>query len=304
MDLALYTRVMLRHRFVLLGGVVLALVLAVFSYYRVDLGLPPKLTPRDAEVWQSSASVLLTQRSQVVPVPGVGDPESLADLASLYARLATSDAVVSKMPRAARAAGSFQAVPSVDRRSEVGLPVVTLVGISSAPRRAQLVVSEGLRVFLSYVRKQQGLTGVPKKSRVELRVLNSPAVAVLVEPRKKTLPIVVFLSVLIAAIASAFVLENRRRVSPVAELELRSEPQELELQPAAQEVDLRPAPQEVELRPAAQEVEVRPAPQEEVELTPAPRSVDLRPAAHTGVDLSPEVDEESEPKPVSVRRWA
>ena len=95
MDLALYGRVLMRHRVVLLVGVALALFLAVFSYYRVTThGFLPTLTPRKAELWQSQASVLLTQKKQIVPAPGYGNPGGLASLTSLYARIATSDPVV------------------------------------------------------------------------------------------------------------------------------------------------------------------------------------------------------------------
>lgn len=289
MDLALYARVLLRHRQVLLVGVVLAFVLAIFSHYRVEMGIPPKLTPRKAEVWQSSASLLLTQRSQVVPVPGIGDPGSLANLAGLYARLAMSDEVLRRMKGGSP--GGFRATALVDRDSESVLPAVALLGTGSTPREARTTVARGLEAFLAYVRTQQGSVGISKRSRVELRVLNSPQPAQLLEPRKRTLPIVVFLSVLIAAIASAFILENRRRSSLLAEVEFASV-----------------GPEKVELRPSPQgEVELSSAVLEEVELGPAPQGeAELRPAPHSEVAARSRPEDEIEPdRPTSsVRRWA
>lgn len=230
MDLALYAHVLWRHRRLLLVGAGVAVLLAVLSYYRVDMGVPPKLTPRKAEVWQSTASVLLTQRSQVVPVPGVSDPGSLANVVGLYARLATSDDVLRRMKGVPRTAGAFQAASSLDRNSESVLPVVTLFGTGTTPEGATAIVGSGMTAFLSYVRSQQA--AVPGRSRVDLRVLNSPQPAELIEPRKKTLPIVVFLSVLIAAMASAFILENRNRVSSSAGVAIAVPREEVELRTA------------------------------------------------------------------------
>lgn len=229
MDLALYAHVLSKHRRILIVGAGLAVLLALLSYYRVDMGVPPKLTPRKAEIWQSSASVLLTQRRQVVPVPGVSDPGSLARVVGLYARLATSDEVL-RRTKGVAAPGTFQAVSSLDRTSESVLPVVTLSGTGTTPERARAVVASGMAAFLSYIKVQQVGVG---RNRVDLRVLNSPQPAALLEPRKRTLPIVVFLSVLIAAMALAFVLENRNRVPASADAELPSRPRE--------EVELRPA---------------------------------------------------------------
>lgn len=241
MDLAVYAQIVWKHKRIVVAGVALGVVLAVFSYYRVEAGVPPQLTPRKAEVWQSSASVLLTQGKQVVPVPGVSDPGRLSALAGLYARLAMSDEVLRRMAQAGGAVGSFEAVPSFDRDSDSILPVVVLFGKSSTPERAQAAVASGLAAFLSYVRDEQKT--VRERNRVKLRVLNSPQPAQLAVPRKKTLPIVVFLSILMAAIASAFILENRARSplaegvrpAPLDEPELRSRrTAEVELQPASE----------------------------------------------------------------------
>lgn len=258
MDLAVYSQIVWRHKLVVLAGVALGVVLAVFSYYRVDVGAPPKLTPRKAELWQSSASVLLTQGSQVVPVPGVSDPGRLSALAGLYARLAMSDEVLRRMAQAGGAVGTFEAVPSIDRGSESVLPVVSLFGKGSTPERARGAVASGLDAFLAYVRDQQ--SSIPQRSRVKLRVLNSPQPAQLVVPRKKTLPIVVFLSVLMAAIASAFILENRTR-SSLAEAAEPTPLDEPELRPARTgEVELRSASERAGDDPGSHAAEIeRPA---------------------------------------------
>jgi hypothetical protein len=239
MDLPLFAQVLRRHWLVLLIGFVLAVVLALSSYYHVAFGSGfPKLTPRKSEVWASSASVLLTQRSQVVPVPGVSDPGRLAALANLYARLATSDRVL----RDANVGGSLQANSPIGRTSQSALPVVTLQGFGATASQAKEVVSRGLSAFLAYVSTQQGSAKIPAKARVQLRILNSPSNGVLIQPRKKTLPIVVFLAVLMAAIAAAFVLDNLKRKSQATELE----PTGIKLGPESESLPAAEAEDEVE----------------------------------------------------------
>ena len=57
---------------------------------------------------------------------------------------------------------------------------------------------------------------IPESQRVQVDVLAQPRGAVVIEPRKKTLPIVAFLTVITGTIGLVFVLENlRSRVRPV-----------------------------------------------------------------------------------------
>ena len=254
MDLRLYLRVLARHKLVLVVGLVLALVLAVLSYYRVDaIGMPPSLEPRKAEIWQSQASVFLTESGfpagrrtnplvtkqvggQTVTVPRYNAPGSFTGLSPLYARLAVSDEVRRRIAKKGPPFGQFTAAPSVEGTSglQVPLPIVSLFGKATSANGARVTVARGLAVFLTYVAERQSAAGIPKNQRVQLRVLNAPQPAVLLEPRKKTLPIVVFLGVMIAAIAIAFVLENASRsrapVEVVAEPERERQP-ELEPEP-------------------------------------------------------------------------
>ncbi len=244
MDLALYARVLLRHKVLLLLGLLVAVGLAILSYDRVGLdGGKPTLTPRKAELWQSQATVLLTEPGfpagrrvldsatklvggQVVAVPKFNAPGSYAGVVALYARLAESDQVRRRIEKSGPLAGSFQALATSDPLSpERLLPMVTLFGKASSPQVAQETVRRGMKGFLSYVRREQVAAGIPKRNRIEFQVINAPEPAILVAPRKRTLPIVVFLSVMIAAIALAFVLENsmRRRSVSVEVLELEPE---------------------------------------------------------------------------------
>lgn len=228
MDLRQTARVLGRHRLTLVAGVVLAILLATLSYYRVTTdGLVPELTPRKAELWQSQANIFLTESGfpagrktiplvttvvagEAVPVPEYSDPVRFARFASLYARLAQSDAVRKLMEKRGPLPGSLAATPTFDTSSRNGepLPMLSLLGKAPTAAGAKATVTRGLEAFLAYMAIRQKEAKIPKDERVQLHVINVPQPAVLLEPRKKTLPVVVFLAVMIAALAVAFIREN------------------------------------------------------------------------------------------------
>ena len=132
-------------------------------------------------------------------------------LASLYAQLAQSDEVLARIKaNGGPLDGSFQAIPVSDS-SQAPLPIVALFGKAATAPEAQTTLARGLAGFLAYVRSSQEAAGIPTKQRIDLQILNAPGQAILVEPRKKTLPIVVFLALFMATIATAFIFENKRR---------------------------------------------------------------------------------------------
>jgi hypothetical protein len=275
MDLPLYFRVLRRHRTVLVIGCVAAILLATLSYYRVSWsGVMPKLTPRKAEVWQSQAQVFLTQNG--FPAGSrtqFGVASQFTGLASLYAQLAQSDPVLERIKaNGGPLDGVFQAIPVVDSTSP--LPIVGLFGKGATAASAQSTLDRGLAGFLGYVRASQAAAGIPQKQRVDLQILNAPGQAILIEPRKKTLPVVVFLAILVATLATAFILENRRRGA----LEEATDDGLGEL--PASPADISPQPPE---RPSEPAPDLKPAPLPDPEL-------DLEP------DLEPDV--------TRVRRWA
>ena len=257
MDLNAYGRVLRRRWYVVVAGVLLAVALATMSYYSVDLnGGSPTLTPRKAELWQSEADLFLTESGfpagrrrlplvvkevggQTVTQPEFNSPGTFAGLASLYARLAEGDAVRARIiseggPINGRydvTAGSV----TISGRSDI-LPIVSFFGKAPTAELARENAGRALRAFVGFIQAQQKSAGIPKDNRVVLQVLNEPQAPILIEPRKRTLPIAVFLAVLFAAVALAFVLEN-----------VRTEPAKAERpQPGsspAEDLDVEPQPQ-------------------------------------------------------------
>ena len=277
MDLPLYLRVLSRHRTVLIAGFVVAVLLATLSYYRVDTsGIVPKLTPRKAEVWQSQANVFLTQ--QGFPAGSqrkFTDAARFTGLASLYAQLAQSDQVRARIEKTGgRLDGAFEAIPVVDNTSGPSpLPLVALFGKAGTRAEARTTLERGLAGFIGYVKSSQEAAGIPAKQRIELSILNAPSQAILIEPRKKTLPVVVFLAILMASIAVVFILENSRRGRIMGDAESLPKLRSPELASEAQ----------------------RRSPERAADGTP-----DLKP---TPVP-EPEPEVELEPETTRVRRWA
>jgi hypothetical protein len=228
MDLALYTRVLWRFRLILLAGLVLAVALSFLSFVRVTLkDGSPRLAYRQAELWQSQERLLITQRGfaegwtnppTVVP-SSESSPRSteayvhfgrLVSLAPYYAQLANSDPVQRMVFRDPKVDGSMQAQQVTDPVTKAGLPVLAITGVGVTPDKAIYVTRRGALAFRAYLERQQDRSRIPPADRVQIRVLNKAAGAAILTPRKKTLPIMVFLTGLIATVGLAFILENLR----------------------------------------------------------------------------------------------
>ena len=228
MDLSLYGRVLWRFRWLVAIGLVLAIVLAVLSVAKISRS---GLSYRKPEIWQSSSTVLLTQkgfpwgRSSLPPsqqgASQFGGPSWLAGLTELYAQFANSDPVRALMLReGASPMWKLTAAPVIPSGSSSALPVVQLVGLAYSPKGAIQATLVGRSAFMRYVKSQQALAAIPNGDRVDLQVLQTATPPILLQPRKKTLPIVIFLAVMTAAIGLAFILENARpRMKPVTTLQ-------------------------------------------------------------------------------------
>jgi capsular polysaccharide biosynthesis protein len=228
MDLNLFFRVMWRFKWIVALGLLLAIALATLSYAKISLAHGrPALTYRAQELWQSSATVLITQagfpwgRAVQGYLPGNpntstpsipnGDPSRMTQLAQLYAAFANSDAVAGAVARQGPpdVALSAQIIPASNNPSQ-STPMIAISAVATSPSAAVTTARLGTSALQHYIEKQQSAAAIPAKQRVLVQVVNEASKASVAKPRKKTLPIVVFLAVLIATIGLAFVLENMR----------------------------------------------------------------------------------------------
>lgn len=224
MDLQLYLRVLWRFRLLVLSGILLAGALALLSHVRIS---PEGFTYRQNEEWASYATLLvggpgLSLLSSVdqdgdvqVQAEGLGAQQAALQrytaLAIIYARLSDSDAVLRKVRQTGPLDGRIEAaaLTSSDQNSDA-LPLISVAAISASPEQARSLAAREVAGLQAYLAERQRAEGVPPERAITFTVVKQPTAAVLLAGRTKTLPIVVFLTVMIAVIALAFVLENLR----------------------------------------------------------------------------------------------
>lgn len=241
MDLRLYLRVLWRFRALLVLGFLLANALAFMSLMRVEFKDGSiSASYREQEQWVSYSRLFVTQRGfpwgqltipesssaatapvgdevPLTPVAPendrpVADPGRLTTLAILYAQLATSDQVRNILLEDGPIVGTLEAAPvtiSGDSKGEA-LPIVSIAAIAPSPGAAVSLARRQTSAFREFIARQQVAGSIPNANRVALTVVKRADTAELFQPRSKTRPIVVLITVLLAVMGLAFMLENLR----------------------------------------------------------------------------------------------
>jgi hypothetical protein len=236
-DLANLARVLWRFRLVVGLGFAIAVALSAMSLLRVDLGsVPPTVGYRANETWGSYARLLVTlpgfewgratpglsgsprgnagAQAQQTRIDELRNAEArLSTLALFYAKLIDSDDVRSLMRRDGPIKGVVEATPQpAVEGSDAVLPIINVVGLAATRRGSLELAGRAAEALRRYVEARQVAAGIPRADRVIVQQLERPGNLWLKEPRKKTIPIVVFLTVMIGTVALAFALENLRPV--------------------------------------------------------------------------------------------
>jgi hypothetical protein len=227
-DLLLFVRVLWGHKLVLFSGLVLAVALSTLSYVRIDIHDPTNLQYRQKQQWASYTTLFVTQ--QGFPWGSLGnqtgttttsanktanstpvDPARLISLAVIYSQLIPSDQVLSIMRQSGPINGTVIAAPLTDpgNTSDV-LPLISIAGLSDTPADATALAARATAAFRAYLIAQQASSNIAPADRVVISVVNRPGHLKLLVDRSKTLPIVVFLTVVLATVAICFIMENLR----------------------------------------------------------------------------------------------
>ena len=250
MDIKLFVAVVKRYRRMVIGGTLLAVVLAVLSYGTPGLkGGKPTIIPRGAEVWQGNAVVLISQAGfpydravqQVIPGKGIsipaqtiGDLSYMSNLSSVYAAMANSDSVLHEVeteahvpvcsvtttatapPTADASAGCGSVVASSLQQQGTGspLPLITLTSSAPTASEAARLASTTIAVLRSKITQEQAAADTPVEQRVELQTVNDGSPATLSEGHSTSLPMLVLFAVVSASIALAFI-RNNHSANPV-----------------------------------------------------------------------------------------
>lgn len=231
MDLRLYLRVIWRFRVIVGLGLILACALAFFSYAKLSFkGGSPKVAYRQSQTYQATSLVFLTQKGfpygyTILPyttsgpqakgvapnyVPKYASPGTFTQLAFYYTPFVQSDGFRTLLRERTHVPGIVQAHTSIDPTLRQAMPYINIVGYSSSSAGAVALANAGSEAFAQYIVGQQNANKVPAKQRVVAQIVSKAQTAVVSTGRKKTTPIVVFLTVLLAAIGLSFVLENLR----------------------------------------------------------------------------------------------
>lgn len=224
MDLALYARVLWRFRWLVVAGALLATVLSALSIVSVGFD---GVKYRQAELWSSTTRIGVTQRGfpwgrLLAQDPNddeenrgpsgipLADPARLNSLAFLYSQLATSDEVRRVLRRDGPILGRIVADPVIVGEVRWVLPLVDITAIATSRGGAVRLAERSARALETYIRERQRADRVPPVDRVVLEQVRRPGSAELHQPRPKTMPVLIFASVLFAFVGLAFVLENAR----------------------------------------------------------------------------------------------
>jgi len=138
------------------------------------------------------------------------DPGRFVYLADLYSQLASSDAVRAVIRKKGPIDGTVQAA-TVLTETGSSSPLIAIYGKAASKALATALTLRATSALISYIDKRQESAGIVPTQRIELKVVREPDSPVLLQPRGKTLPIVVFLAVLVCVFALIFILENRSR---------------------------------------------------------------------------------------------
>jgi hypothetical protein len=240
MDLGLYMRVVWRFKFIVAAGFMAAIGLVVLATFHVSFagGGAPKLSYRKPQLFRSNATLFVTQPgfpwgstiTQYLPgnittgkpsVP-VADPNRLSSLTALYAQIATSDplGVLDVPPDSKVERVSVTALPAPAYSNPAILPLIDIQAIAQSPLGAKRLAGHAAAAFHAWLDRQQNESKIPTSQRVTMQVINSGTKPVVAVGRSKTLPGLIFITVISATFGLVFVLENLRprvRTIPQAE---------------------------------------------------------------------------------------
>jgi hypothetical protein len=217
-DLPLFLKVIWRFKLLVATGTSLAIALAFLSIAKVNPGGSPHVAFRQSQIWADDVTLLVAP--QRFPWGGSAlsasaDPAVYGQLATIYANLATSDAVKQIVLREgpvdfAKEPMLATVVPySYQNSSSPPLPLITLEAQAESKQRAIDLVQREARGFLAFLHMQQTQNNIPQNRRVRVSIVKADQIRLL-KPRSKTVPIMIFMLVMIATLGLAFMLENVR----------------------------------------------------------------------------------------------
>jgi hypothetical protein len=224
MNLANMFRVIGRHKFLLIVGILASIAAALFTAFKLETGT---LEPRTQVEYRASTHVLVSDpvsvfssrnAAQVVP-DGTTAPTArdLASLTVVYAYLASSDEMLAQLEEQIGALGRDEALTAQQRTTQptaetntgtYRLPILDIMGTSPDPARAEEISRVAAALFQEYAVAQQDAAGVAPETRVQLPIIDERAAQPL-DGTNPALPVVaVGVGMLLAFLALIFAVDN------------------------------------------------------------------------------------------------
>ena len=234
MNLTTTMRVIGRHKGLLVVGILLALLAAFATAFRVETGT---LQPRTIAEYQAPTQLLVSDPTSVFSTKSAPQtvvdgqtPPASRDLSSatvVYAYLVSSGAIRDEVEAeigklgANESISAFQRTTQPDTKTNTGtyrLPILEIVGQAASKDRAEEISRTAAAVFQTFASAQQDASSVPADTRVQLQVIREGDAAP-VDGTNPALPIVaVGVGVLLAFIALIFAVDNARATRTVTPL--------------------------------------------------------------------------------------
>jgi hypothetical protein len=217
MDLQLYARVIWRFKWLVAVGVLVAISLSVLSVFQVSLK-SPHLKARSVEQWKSTETVLVTPPGAPwlrVGSSATADPQKFSTLGTILVQFVMSDEVRRLINRTwpLTKYDVIQAFPVLAQSYNLSSPPLPLISVevtSFSGLRSRQLVEHTTAAFRDYVQQLQAQNNIPTDRRVVVTTVRSYEPPLLIAGHSKTLPVVVFLTVMLGVFGLCLVLENLR----------------------------------------------------------------------------------------------
>lgn len=205
MDLRMALRVLIKHRWIMLIGLIAGVALAVLSLYAV------KVQDRRLEFTRRSTAVYTATVPVLVDLPGFGlgrtdvPMDKPARMAPTFAYLVTSQDVLERVIK------EIGPIPKEDKVTAVEVedsPLFQVVVEGNDPKRVSIEAMAFAKAVTAYVVDRQEASGVTEGSRLVLSPLGNAAPPVEVQSRDVEIAAILLLLPIMTAGGIAFVLEN------------------------------------------------------------------------------------------------
>lgn len=205
MDLQRFFEVLWKHKWVMMVGVVIGLMLAILSLYKVGASIqPPSFSywPRSRTIYQTSATVFLDDSGFALGrvKSSVG---ALNAIAQSYPGLVSSDLI---KKRVEKKIGKVSDIVEAGVSEKTPMVSIIVTGINKI--RVQKVAETTADELIKYIRTEQNKYKVPADNRIIVYRPGRASIPIPQQSRGAEIALLLFLAPVAMAGGAVFVMEN------------------------------------------------------------------------------------------------